>query len=77
MSNFEINKTDRLTVKGLDLTDKDTFFAYRTKPEVYAYQFWKPKSINEIEEFINENLEVLFNTKNTWLQIGLHQINVR
>lgn len=72
---FPIIETDRLTIRRLDLTDKVTFFAYRTKPEVYKYQFWKPKSIDEAEEFIIKNLEILPNTKNTWMQLGIHLQN--
>jgi len=75
MSKFIEIETDRLLIKRLDLTDKKAFFAYRTQPEVYTFQFWKPENIDEVEHFINKNLTIQPNTKNTWLQLGIHLKN--
>lgn len=64
-------KTDRLVIRILEMKDKDDFFRYRSMPEIYKYQSWRPKHIDEIEEFINENLLISPNTINTWLQLAV------
>ncbi len=72
MVNFKAIESDRLTIRILDTHDKEVFFAYRSLPEVYLYQSWKPSSIDEVEEFINKNKAIQPNTKNTWMQLGIH-----
>ena len=71
MSFFESIETDRLTIRVLESKDKESFFAYRRLPEVCLYQFWKPLSINEVENFIKKNSTTIPNTKNTWLQLAI------
>jgi len=71
MNNFDIIKTDRLYIRILEMKDKDAFFKYRSMPEIYQYQSWRPKSISEIEEFINKNIVIFTNTANTWLQLAI------
>lgn len=68
-------KTVRLIIKGLAVQDKEIFFAYRSLPEVYVYQSWKPSGIDEVEEFINKNKAIQPNTKNTWMQLGIYHSN--
>jgi RimJ/RimL family protein N-acetyltransferase len=53
------------------MRDKEDFFAYRSMPEIYKYQSWRPKRISEIEEFINKNVTVYPNTEHTWLQLAI------
>lgn len=71
MNNFIIIKTDRLFIRILEMKDKEDFFKYRSMPEIYQYQSWRPKLISEIEEFINKNADVCPNTENTWLQLAV------
>lgn len=70
MINFMI-RTDRLLIRIPEMKDKEDFFEYRSMPEIYQYQSWKPKRISEIEEFINKNVTVNPNTEHTWLQLAV------
>jgi RimJ/RimL family protein N-acetyltransferase len=70
MDNINIT-TERLLIRILERKDKEDFFQYRSMPEIYKYQSWRPKFISEIEEFINKNVAVFPNTPNTWLQLAV------
>ncbi len=71
MSNSICIQTDRLLIRTIELTDKEDFFHYRSMPQVYKYQSWKPKQIGEVEEFIRRNAGVAPNTVNAWLQLAI------
>lgn len=71
MNKFDYIETDRLLLRTLDMKDKEPFFKYRSMPEVYKYQSWRPEDIEEIEEFIKKNISVCPNTKNTWMQLAV------
>jgi len=75
MSPFEIIETDRLFIMTLSLQDKEVFLAYRSNPKVYQFQSWNPPSLQEVENFIRQNLTVIPNTPNTWLQLGVYLHN--
>jgi RimJ/RimL family protein N-acetyltransferase len=68
---FTAIKTDRLLIRILNMQDKDDFFAYRSMPEVYQYQGWRPVANTEAEDFINKNISICPNTPNTWLQLAI------
>ena len=71
MSKFNLIKTDRLFIRTLARQDRDAFFRYRSLPEVFKYQSWRPQDMGEIEKFIEENLTISPNTRNTWLQLAV------
>jgi RimJ/RimL family protein N-acetyltransferase len=71
MSNFNIIKTERLFIRLLEMKDKEDFFKYRSMPEIYQYQSWRPKSISEIEKFISNNVNVGLDVENAWLQLAV------
>ncbi len=71
MDTFNSIETDRLLIRILNMKDKNDFFQYRSMPEIYQYQAWRPKGIEEIEEFINKNISICPNTRNTWLQLAV------
>ncbi len=64
-------KTERLVLRILELKDKEVFLAYRGNPAVVQFQTWDPPSLQEVERFIQQNLAVIPNTPNTWLQLGI------
>lgn len=70
MDNFCI-KTERLFLRILDRKDKEAFYQYRSLPEVYKYQFWRPANINDAEKFIYKNSATVPNTVDTWLQVAI------
>ena len=71
MNKFNLIKTERLLIRTLNMNDKDYFLKYRSLPEIYKYQTWKPKDINEIKHFICKNVAAELNTANTWLQLAI------
>ena len=71
MNNLNSIETDRLLIRILEMKDKEDFFKYRSMPEIYKYQSWKPKFIREAEEFIIKNNAIYPNTPNTWLQLAV------
>ena len=75
LQKFQRIDTDRIMISLLEPQDKEPFFAYRIKPEVYNFQLWKPASIDEVEKFINKNATILPDTQNTWMQLGIHLQN--
>jgi hypothetical protein len=46
MGKFEIIRTDRLLIRTLEMKDKEDFYKYRSMPEIYKYQSWRPKNIS-------------------------------
>lgn len=71
MNTFEKITTDRLFIRTLDMKDRDAFFEYRSMPEVYKYQSWRPEDIDDIERFILANIAIIPNTKDSWLQLAV------
>ncbi len=71
MDEFYSLKTERLSLRVLNMDDKEQFFKYRSNPEIYRFQSWKPSSIEEIEAFIELNLAAIPNTPCTWLQLAV------
>lgn len=64
-------ETDRLSIRILDMRDKDVFFKYRSLPEIGRFQSWRPSNTEEIVVFIESNIAVCPNTADTWLQLAL------
>ncbi|MFV0464871.1 MAG: GNAT family N-acetyltransferase [Lachnospiraceae bacterium] len=73
MRDFNEIWTERLYLRKLEMRDKYLFFNYRSMPDVYKFQSWKPDNIGEIEGIIYNNSMLYPNTINTWLQIAICQ----
>ncbi|WP_379138724.1 GNAT family N-acetyltransferase [Paenibacillus sp. sgz500958] len=71
MNQFNRIETDRLLIRTLEMKDREAFFNYRSMPEVYKYQSWRPVNINEVETFISANMAIVPNRGNSWLQLAL------
>jgi RimJ/RimL family protein N-acetyltransferase len=67
-----ILKTERLILKTLSDEDADKLFEYRSDPEVYRYQTWKPKTLGEAKDFIKKYTQE-FNIEGTWFQLGIYE----
>lgn len=64
-------KTKRLTIRLLDMKDKESFYGYRSLNQVYKYQSWKPKNVEDARVFI-ENIRLNKpNIANTWQQYAI------
>lgn len=64
-------KTERLTIKPVSLADARDMFEYRTNENIFRFQTFKPKTINEIEDFIKNNSKG-FNKEGKWFQLGIY-----
>ncbi len=71
MSNSISLETNRLTIRTLLPADSEALFRYRAMPEVYQFQSWHPKTIDEVKAFLLENERVVPHTPDTWLQLAI------
>lgn len=65
-------KTERLVLQALTDQDADTLFRYRSDPEIFQYQTWKPETLGEAKDFIKAYTKG-FNIKGTWFQLGIYE----
>ena len=70
MNIFKSISTDRLLINKLDTTYKNAFYEYRSLPEVYEYQTFKPVDTKEAEDFISSVAEYP-NLLDTWFQLAV------
>lgn len=71
MARFENILTERLLVRNLGISDAQAFFAYKSLPEAIRFQFWRPKTLDEIKEFILDLESVQLNEPDAWLQLAV------
>jgi RimJ/RimL family protein N-acetyltransferase len=64
-------KTDRLTLRRLSPEDAPDVHAYRSDPEVSRYQMWRPRSLDDTREFLEQLAAVEPDTPGTWLQLAI------
>jgi len=63
-------KTPRLVVRTLKVEDAPSLFSYRSLPAIYRYQSFKPKTVEEVEQFILENTKH-FDKEGIWYQLAI------
>jgi len=71
MTSKIIIETNRLHLRPIQLSDAKGIFEYRSMPEVYEYQNWKPLTIKDVQDFINEKIEKIPNKYDTWYQLAI------
>lgn len=64
--------TERLILKGIRLSDAKSMFKYRSDPQIYEFQYWKPQTLQEVEEFISTKISKVPNIPGTWYQLGIY-----
>jgi RimJ/RimL family protein N-acetyltransferase len=67
---FKPVTTERLLLRRLELSDCGGFFAYRSLPEVYRFQSFRPCRPEEAEAFIKGTAEYP-DIPGTWLQLAV------
>jgi RimJ/RimL family protein N-acetyltransferase len=68
----EVNfSTERLILRGIRLSDAKSMLKYRSDPQIYEFQYWKPKKIEDVEEFICTRISKEPDIPNTWYQLGI------
>lgn len=60
--------TERLFLRPIQATDKEALFGYRSDALTNAYQSWIPKTMEEVEAFIQKN-PTAFNQSESWFQL--------
>ncbi|MHB1150745.1 MAG: GNAT family N-acetyltransferase [Eubacteriales bacterium] len=70
MNAFKTILTDRLLIRKLEIADNNDFFNYRSLPEIYEFQSFKPKDIIESASFFC-GIPELPNIQNTWFQLAV------
>lgn len=63
--------TQRLLLRPLRASDAEAMFRYRSDPQVDKFQGLKPKTIDDINEFINVKICKIPDVPNTWYQLGI------
>lgn len=63
--------TDRLILRCVRLSDAESILKYRSNPEIYEYQNWKPQMLQDVEDYINRKISKVSNIPNTWYQLGI------
>jgi len=59
--------TERLILKSVIIDNATEIFSYRSLPEVYKYQGFRPKIKEDVIEFINEKVIDEINIPDTWI----------
>ena len=70
MSNEEL-ATERLKLRELAPDDAPALFAYRSHPDVAAFQSWKPATVEDARAFIKDLKLHPPYTGGTWRQLGI------
>jgi RimJ/RimL family protein N-acetyltransferase len=60
-----------LILSPLLLSDASTLFAYRSDPNIYRYQTWEPRTVEDAQHFIASLQHLAFDTPGTWFQLGI------
>lgn len=63
-------ESERLILRPININDKNEMFAYRSDMETNKYQGWIPKTIGEVEIFI-EKIAKQINEPETWYQFAI------
>ncbi|WP_017733218.1 GNAT family N-acetyltransferase [Nafulsella turpanensis] len=63
--------TERLLLSPLQIADSQALLAYRSNPAVGGFLTWKPKNLEEVEEYIRTANSITPNTPETWYQLGI------
>ncbi len=63
--------TERLILRGIRISDAEAMFKYRSDPQIYRFQGWKPQTLEDVKAFINEKIAKVPNIPYTWYQLGI------
>ncbi len=60
-------ETERLLIRPINIEDKHDVYAYRSDTETNKYQGWIPKSVKDVEDFIDK-ISKTINEPESWFQ---------
>jgi len=61
--------TERLALRGIIISDAESIFKYRSNPQIYKFQGWKPQKLEDVKEFIRKKIATTPNIPDTWYQL--------
>lgn len=70
-------QTTRLNIRHLKLSDLTDFHIYRSNPEVTKYQGFDVMTIEQAEQFINDNATKHFGNAGEWVQYGIENMETK
>jgi RimJ/RimL family protein N-acetyltransferase len=70
-SNGNRLQSRRIILRPVSIQDAREIFSYRSDPGIYEYQSWQPKSLDEVEEFINHRIAGEPDQPDTWFQFAI------
>jgi RimJ/RimL family protein N-acetyltransferase len=68
---WEDLQSERLCLRLLRVEDAARIFAYRSLPEVERYQGWEAFTMEDAERLVDNQLQVVPNTPDSWLQLAI------
>jgi RimJ/RimL family protein N-acetyltransferase len=71
MANFAPLLTKRLIIRLIEEKDAEEFFRYRTLPEVYKYQAWKPADLAGLKDYAIRNSILEPFGRGQWTQFAI------
>jgi len=66
-------QTERLKIRHLDSADLSDFHLYRSNPEITKYQGFDVMTIEQAQEFIEDNSTKHFGKGGDWVQYGIEK----
>jgi RimJ/RimL family protein N-acetyltransferase len=64
-------RTERLTLRDLEVSDAERIFQYRTNPEVCRFQSWGTQSVEENRNCIRKLSAAKVDVPGPWYQLGI------
>jgi RimJ/RimL family protein N-acetyltransferase len=61
-------------LRRIDPSEAQALFSYRSDPAIYRYHTFRPKKIDEVEDFIRRCSKNI-NVEGTWFQLGVYYEN--
>jgi RimJ/RimL family protein N-acetyltransferase len=60
-----------IALRTIELNDAKSILYYRSKPEIYRYQSWKPSTLQEVRDFITTRIVQEPNINDSWFQLAI------
>ena len=68
---METLKSDRIFLRPVLQTDAQDIFSYRADPEISQFQTWHPKTIKDVQDFIETRIVNEPDHPGTWFQLAI------
>jgi RimJ/RimL family protein N-acetyltransferase len=68
-------KSGRLFLRPVNLQDSPSIYGYRSNPTVNQYQGWIPETIDDVHDFITNQVSSEIDIPDTWFQLAILKKN--